>query len=276
MSLDGTITYVSPAIERVRGFTPEEAMSQSLEEIHPPESAASVQKYYERLFAAIAAGTEPPVFHGEHEYYRKDGSIMTGELQVIPHVDADGQVVQILGVTRDISERRQFEAELRRLAITDSVTGVWNRRHGEDLLAAELAQSRRTGRPLTVLMLDIDHFKSINDRHGHQAGDRVLADISRRLQDSLPGTDVVARWGGEEFVALLRGCDIHDGLGVAEKIRGRIADTPFDEAGFAIGQHRRRRIDPQRRPRLVAAPRRRSAVQSQDAPAAMQCGLLSR
>ena len=208
-------------------------MSQPLEEIHPPESADSVRKYFERLFVAIAAGTEPPAFHGEHEYYRKDGSIMTGELQVIPHVDADGQVVQILGVTRDISERRRFEAELRRLAITDSVTGVWNRRRGEELLAAELAQSRRTGSPLTLLMLDIDHFKSINDRHGHQAGDRVLRELSRRVQDSLPSTDLVARWGGEEFVTLLRNCPIHDGLTIAEKIRGRIADTPFEDSGFA-------------------------------------------
>ena len=82
-------------------------------------------------------------------------------------------------------------------------------------------------------MLDIDHFKSINDRYGHQAGDHVLIEISRRLQDSLSSTDVVARWGGEEFVTLLRGYHLHDGLTIAEKIRGRIADTPFDDSGFA-------------------------------------------
>jgi len=233
MALDTTITYVSPAVERVRGFTPEEAMIQPLDEIHPPESADSVRAYFERLFAAIAAGTDPPVFHGELEYYRKDGSIMTGELQVIPHVDADGQVVQILGVTRDISERRRFEAELRRLAITDSVTEVWNRRYGEDLISAELARSRANGRPVTLLMLDIDHFKSVNDRYGHQAGDHVLAEVSRRLQDSLPSTDMVARWGGEEFVTLLRDCNIDDALTMAEKIRGRIGDTPFANSGFS-------------------------------------------
>jgi len=233
MALDTTITYVSPAVERVRGFTPEEAMIQPLDEIHPPESADSVRAYFERLFAAIAAGTDPPVFHGELEYYRKDGSIMTGELQVIPHVDADGQVVQILGVTRDISERRRFEAELRRLAITDSVTEVWNRRYGEELISAELARSRANGRPVTLLMLDIDHFKSVNDRYGHQAGDNVLAEVSRRLQDSLPSTDMVARWGGEEFVTLLRDCNIDDALTMAEKIRGRIGDTPFANSGFS-------------------------------------------
>ncbi|HNM95086.1 MAG TPA: GGDEF domain-containing protein, partial [Mycobacterium sp.] len=174
----------------------------------------------------------PPVFRGEHEYYRKDGSIMTGELQVIPHVDADGRVVQILGVTRDVSERRQFEAELRRLAVTDEVTGLWNRRHGEELLAAELADARAAGRPMALLMLDIDHFKSINDRHGHQGGDDALVEVSRRLRDSLPGTDMVSRWGGDEFVVLLRDCRIDEGLTVADKIRGRIADTAFESFGL--------------------------------------------
>lgn len=110
MALDGSITYISPSVERVRGITPQEAMGQSLDEIHPPESAARVSNYYAELFAAVADGTEPPVFRGEQEYYRKDGSIMTGELEVIPRLNADGEVTEILGVTRDISDRKRFEA----------------------------------------------------------------------------------------------------------------------------------------------------------------------
>ena len=102
-------------------------------------------EYFTDLYAAIADGTVPPRYHGEQEYYRKDGSIMLGELDVIPQVDADGKVVRILGVTRDISERRAFEEELNRLAVTDPLTGVWNRRQGERLLAADLAEARRYG-----------------------------------------------------------------------------------------------------------------------------------
>ena len=228
MGLDGSITYVSPAVERVRGFTPEEAMSQPLEEIHPPESAAKVGAYFADLFVLIAEGRIPPIYRGEHEYYRKDGSIMTGELQVIPHVDGDGTVVEILGVTRDISERKQFETELTKLAATDPVTGLWNRRHSEDLLSADLEQAQRTGRPMTLLMIDIDRFKDINDTHGHQTGDRVLIEMTRRLRDHLRGTDIVSRWGGEEFVILLRSCGLRDALGTAEKLRRQIADTPFE------------------------------------------------
>lgn len=228
MGLDGAITYVSPAVERVRGFTPEEAMSQPLEEIHPPESAAKVSAYFADLFAAIAAGQTPPPYRGEHEYYRKDGSIMTGELQVIPHVDADGNVVEILGVTRDISDRKQFEADLTTMAVTDPVTGLWNRRHSTDLLAADLEQAHQTGQPMTMLMIDIDRFKDINDTHGHQTGDRVLIEVARRLRDNLRGTDIVGRWGGEEFVVLLRSCGLRDALGTAEKLRRQIADSPFE------------------------------------------------
>lgn len=110
MALDGTVTYISPSVERVRGITPEAAMAQTLEEIHPPASAAQVSRYYADLFAAIAAGTEPPVFRGELEYYRRDGSIMIGELDVIPRLNAEGEVTEILGVTRDISDRKRFEA----------------------------------------------------------------------------------------------------------------------------------------------------------------------
>lgn len=231
MALDGSVTYVSPAVERVRGFTPQEAMCQSIEEINPPESAARVMSYYQRVFAAIEAGTEPPVFRGEMEYYRKDGSIMTGELQVIPHVDAAGQVVELLGVTRDISERKTFEAELTRLAVTDPVTGVWNRHHARDLLVAESAQSDAEQRPVSVLMVDIDNFKSINDGFGHPAGDQVLIELARRLAESVRSADMVARWGGEEFVILLRDCSLKDAVARAEKIRRQIGDAPFAGVG---------------------------------------------
>ena len=230
MDLDGKITYVSPAVERMRGITPEEAMRQSLDEIHPPESAASVADYYRQVFAAIEAGTEPPMFRGENEYYRKDGSIMTGELQVIPHLDGSGKVIELIGVTRDISERKVFEAELRNLAVTDTLTGVWNRRHGTELLTADLS-ARRPGQALSLLMLDIDHFKTINDTFGHQAGDHVLIEIASRLRRSLRGSDMVARWGGEEFVVLLRDCALPDALRLAEEIRAAIAELPFGTMG---------------------------------------------
>ncbi len=231
MALDGAITYVNPAVERVRGITAEEARHQSPAEIHPPESAAINLQYWQRVFEAIRDGTEVPGFLGELEYYRKDGSVMTGELQVIPHLDNDGNIVELLGVTRDISERKMLEAELTRLAITDPMTGVWNRHHGRELLEAETARPERAEMQLSVLMVDIDNLKIINDTHGHQVGDRVLIEVARRLRGAVRDTDMVARWGGEEFVILLRDCPLADALNRSEKIRRQIADAPFTDAG---------------------------------------------
>jgi diguanylate cyclase (GGDEF)-like protein/PAS domain S-box-containing protein len=231
MELDGSISYISPSVERVRGITPAEAMAQTLDQIHPAESAARVTEYFGRLFEAIVNGTELPTFHGEQEYYRKDGSIMHGELDVAAQVDAEGRPLRIVGVTRDISERKRYEAELSRFAVTDPLTGAWNRRYGEQVFAADLAEARRYGPALSLLLLDIDHFKEINDTHGHQVGDRVLVELTRRLTESLRASDVLVRWGGEEFVVAMRHCTIADALPLAEKLRCLVADTPFDEVG---------------------------------------------
>lgn len=231
MELDGSISYVSPAVERVRGLTPAEAMAQPPEESQPPEAIAVRTAYYEQLFTAIAEGTAPPRFHGELEYYRKDGSIMLGDVEVIPQVDADGHVVRILGVTRDISEQRRHEHELALLAETDQLTGVWNRRQGERLFAADVAESRRYRTPMSLLMLDLDRFKGVNDAFGHQAGDSVLIELCRRLTANLRASDMLVRWGGEEFVVVVRHGDLDAAVALAEKLRIIIAATPFPEVG---------------------------------------------
>ncbi len=114
MSLDGRITYVSPAVERLRGFTPEEAMNQPLDEILTPDSAAISLAYWQELAARLQAGLPPPRFRGEYEYYCKDGSTVWTDVQVIPYVDANGQLVEILGVTRDFSDRKRHEEELKK------------------------------------------------------------------------------------------------------------------------------------------------------------------
>jgi|688.fasta_scaffold445397_1 diguanylate cyclase (GGDEF)-like protein len=142
----------------------------------------------------------------------------------------DGSVI-LEGVVQDITELRQLEAELTRLATTDPVTGVWNRHHGRDLLVAEASADDRERRHRSVLMVDIDNFKSINDRFGHQTGDQVLIELARRLAESVRGTDMVTRWGGEEFVILLRDCPLEEAQVRAEEIRRKIAGTSFPRVG---------------------------------------------
>jgi diguanylate cyclase (GGDEF)-like protein len=143
----------------------------------------------------------------------------------------DGQVVELIGVTRDISDRKVLESELTRLAATDPVTGVWNRHHGTALLVTETAQGDGPRKPLSVLMVDIDNFKAINDSFGHQVGDEVLVEVARRLIGAVRSTDMVARWGGEEFVVLLRDCALDHAVERAEEIRRQIADPIFPGVG---------------------------------------------
>jgi len=112
MKIDGTITYLSPAIEEVRGLTVEEAMSQTIDQIHTPESAAISIRYVQDLYADYVAGLPLKSFRGELDYYRKDGTILHTEVIVYPINGGDLDSLILLGVTRDITERKEFEARL--------------------------------------------------------------------------------------------------------------------------------------------------------------------
>ena len=118
--------------------------------------------------------------------------------------------------------------ETRQLSITDGLTGVWNRRYLELTLRKEIERAQRFGRPLSVLMIDIDRFKRVNDRHGHQRGDETLIEVTRRILGEIrTNIDVVGRYGGEEFVVLLPETPSGGGYVVAEKIRTAMRDQPF-------------------------------------------------
>jgi two-component system cell cycle response regulator len=116
--------------------------------------------------------------------------------------------------------------EQRRAAVTDGLTGLYNRRFFEATLALEAEHAARSGRDLGLLVLDIDHFKRINDAHGHQAGDRVLRELAARLAAAIRGGDVLARYGGEEFVVLLRDTSVEAVPETAERLRRAVGDVP--------------------------------------------------
>ncbi|ACB33332.1 diguanylate cyclase [Leptothrix cholodnii SP-6] len=131
----------------------------------------------------------------------------------------------------EIEQRKLVEAELSRIAITDALTGVWNRRHFEQTIGAERAKAQRHHTPLSLLLFDVDHFKALNDQFGHQAGDQVLTELARLVGRSLRDGDVLARWGGEEFAVILHHCPAADALRLAEKLRGLVAGHAFDRVG---------------------------------------------
>ncbi|MBU0589402.1 MAG: GGDEF domain-containing protein [Gammaproteobacteria bacterium] len=118
------------------------------------------------------------------------------------------------------------EKHLQALAMEDALTGLYNRRHFQQVAEQELSRSRRTGSQLALLIFDIDWFKKINDTHGHEGGDQVLISVGRMLKFEARHIDTLARWGGEEFVLLMPNADLKEAMVVAQRLRQKVEDTP--------------------------------------------------
>ena len=146
-------------------------------------------------------------------------------------IDVTEQVLAKQAAQQASQALQEANAELQRLATTDRLTRVWNRTHLEETLVAELGRAERYQQPVSLLMIDVDHFKAINDTHGHLVGDEVLIELTRRLGGHLRAVDVLARWGGGEFMVLLPNCTAAEAQRVAEKLRLLVADQPFPTIG---------------------------------------------
>ncbi len=138
-----------------------------------------------------------------------------------------------------ISERTHELAEansrLAQLAVTDGLTGLYNHRHFHERLSLEVERSVRNGLPLSLLMIDVDHFKHFNDEHGHPAGDELLRQLARLMGDGRRANDFVARYGGEEFAIVLVDTSKLTAAQVAERLRERVVDFPFERAASQPG-----------------------------------------
>ncbi|MFP4639815.1 MAG: diguanylate cyclase [Guyparkeria sp.] len=145
-------------------------------------------------------------------------------------VKLDGDTY-LLGVGLDISDRKAMEEELERLATHDPLSGLYNRAKLTDFLEQSRLDHERYGTPFSLIMFDIDQFKQVNDRFGHQAGDEVICELARRSKEALRKTDFLARWGGEEFLVLATHTSAQGGADLGERLRETVAETPFDQVG---------------------------------------------
>lgn len=144
-------------------------------------------------------------------------------------VELDGELY-LLGVGIDITERKRLEAALRQKASTDHLTGAANRQRLDAELKRALAHHQRYGAPTTLVMFDLDHFKAVNDTYGHEVGDRVLLGVTARVSRELRDSDILGRWGGEEFVVLLPETGLQEGFDIAERLRRVVEDERFPPA----------------------------------------------
>ncbi|WP_283184498.1 GGDEF domain-containing protein [Pseudomonas svalbardensis] len=226
------VLYVSPAYERIFGRSAGLLLSdynQWRDSIYPDDL-----DYAERSLAEVLVkGADED---REYRIIAADGQIRWLSDKCFINRQAEpGQPVIIVGIAEDITDKKQMETELQRLATTDVLTQSSNRRHFFDCAHREFEQARHQGTPLAFLLLDIDDFKVINDSYGHQEGDNVLQRIAESGRATLRRGDVFGRVGGEEFAAVFPGCAPDMAMQVAERLQREIQRLSFSHGDQTFG-----------------------------------------
>lgn len=224
--LRGFVRSFNVGAERMFGYSAREVLGRPV-----PESLFIKEEIRRRAHdLSVALGRDIRGFevvsalvgegHEEHEWtcVRRDGRQMKINLIITGVRGAAGVMTGYLGIATDITRRKEAELELLRLSVTDALTGVHNRRYFKEQLEGSMARCSRSGEPLSLVMFDIDHFKDINDRFGHEAGDIVLITLCQRVAQRLRKVDVFCRLGGEELVVLCPGSSVEQAAQLAEAL----------------------------------------------------------
>lgn len=250
---DLPLIYANEAFLRITGYPRDEILGRNCRFLQGGERR---QPGVSALRSAIVAGRPGRALLRN---YRRDGTPFWNEVTLAPVHGRRGGITHVVGVQHDVTEvvqareslevakaelearvterTRELEeanARLVALAGTDPLTGAMNRRRLDERAAIEIARAARTDRPLAVLLLDIDHFKGINDRFGHAAGDHALVTLTQVMRATLRDMDAVARLGGEEFLVLLPETGAHDARLAAERLRAAVADEVIHHGGDAF------------------------------------------
>jgi diguanylate cyclase (GGDEF)-like protein/PAS domain S-box-containing protein len=218
LGLDGRIQYANPASERCLGASGRELAGRPLSALLAEPAANDYAAFFDDRDDAAALercrGTREVLLH------QPEGSLRAMDLSLSPMASSEQLFVALL---HDITHHKQSANALQRAALADPLTGIANRRHFDACLEREWQRAIRTARPLSLLVLDVDHFKLYNDLLGHAAGDQCLQAVASTLQShALRATDLAARYGGEEFVLLLPDTPFAGAAKVAEAIRADV------------------------------------------------------
>ncbi|MDQ7833640.1 MAG: diguanylate cyclase [Desulfovibrionaceae bacterium] len=216
----GRVAFWNRAAERMFGVSRQDMEGRFLHEVVAPPGELDKIQTGLRKFKRTGDGAVVNAIN-EHEARRADGASFPVELSVAAFRREDRWWA--VGAARDISERKRAEEALRELATTDGLTGLLNRRRFMELGEAEIERTKRTGRPVSLIMFDVDHFKKVNDTRGHDVGDVVLVSLARTAKDALRTVDVLGRLGGEEFAAILPETGLEEAVAVAERLRRAVS-----------------------------------------------------
>lgn len=225
---DGQILWINGAFTRLFGYRPDQVLGCTPRVL---KSGRQSIAFYRELWDTIAAGK---VWRGHLSNRKRNGEIFDVEQTVTPVCDERGEVGYFFVIYEDITERLRSEQRLVKLAMFDSLTGLPNRTQFQQRLHEAFARSRRNGHALAVMLVDLDHFKNVNDSVGHAGGDALLAIVSRALLSHMRDTDVVARLSGDEFAVLMENLERPEvAAETAERLIGTLSQ-PFSVFGASV------------------------------------------
>ncbi len=231
----GVIEYVSPIVEKITGYRPEEVIGKTPSLF---KSGRTDRNVYRELWLAIKNKRS---WQGELENRRKNGEYYWESISIAPVLNERDELVAFVGISMDISERKQMEQRLHELASTDPLTGLFNRRHFMSEVESQLAYSKRYGAPLSILIIDIDHFKQLNDSGGHALGDKAILKFAEIARETMRVVDIFGRMGGDEFAIALPDTMGSEALVLAQRLKERISqvtiqnDTHASQMTISIG-----------------------------------------
>lgn len=213
-------TFVNPKMAAILGYSIEEMLARPLASFMDTEGLAILEENLARRREGIAE-------RHEFKFVRRDGSDVWTTMATNPIFDGAGTYVGALALVTDITDRRASTELIWHQANFDELTGLPNRHMFMDRLRQEVKKADRGAAFLALVSLDLDHFKEVNDRHGHAGGDAVLVQMQERLREVFRESDYLIRWGGEEFLVLARATHRDEAKVVAERIRNAVAGREF-------------------------------------------------
>lgn len=218
---EGKIEYVNPAFTQLTGYSFEEVRGQNP---RFQKSGKTPEKVYEDLWRTITAGE---TWRGEFINKKKKGELYWEFAVIAPIRNGNLETTHFVAIKEDITRRKLVEQELQRLATLDALTGIFNRRHLFKLAERVFEQAKRYQRSLSVLMIDADHFKQVNDLYGHATGDRVLQTLAQYLNSLMRKSDLLGRYGGEEFIIIMPETSLQQAYQAGERFLEYLRRNPL-------------------------------------------------
>lgn len=217
----GNIQYANPAFEKISGYSLKEVIGKNPRIL---KSGLTPDSVFKDMWKNITIGKD---WAGELINKKKDGTIYYEEARITPIIDENGEIMNYLAVKQDISHRKYLEEKLKQTSIRDPLTNLYNRRFVFERLSQFIELYKMKDDVFSLVIIDLDFFKKVNDTYGHQAGDFVLKEFAEILTSSIRTCDVLGRYGGEEFILILQGVKKQSSAKIVERILQRVRESIF-------------------------------------------------